>query len=351
MTDAERQARVQLAACYRMFHLLGWTEMIFNHITLRVPGPRSGVSSSTPSACTTRDHRLEPGAVDVEGNPVRPPTMPVNRAGFVIHSAIHGHVDQAHCVMHTHTTTGMAVACLKEGLRPPTSTPPSCTARSPTTTSKASPSTRTRSAGMLKSIGGKPARHPAQPRPARRGRPPVPEAFMMLWTLQRACDVQIAAGSAGATHPAANDSEARAQCVREAGPLEPAVRAAAYAALLRKLDQAGARYADSRPAACAEPSSGMAGALVVAAGSAEGAGGAGQGSIAAETGQTALILRGQRSDELRNGTGPGAQRHGRCLGRWTTPGIAGRRGSGRGRCSAGSPACDPCRSRQHIHRS
>ncbi len=52
LTDAERAARVELAACYRIFDHLGWTEMIFNHITLRVPGPEES-SSSTRSACIT----------------------------------------------------------------------------------------------------------------------------------------------------------------------------------------------------------------------------------------------------------------------------------------------------------
>jgi ribulose-5-phosphate 4-epimerase/fuculose-1-phosphate aldolase len=70
----------------------------------------------------------------------------------------------------------------------------------------------------------------------------IAEAFMWLWTRQRACDVQVAAGNAGALH--AVSAQARAQCVREAGPLEPAVCAAVYAALVRRLDDAGVRYAD-----------------------------------------------------------------------------------------------------------
>ena len=118
VSEAERAARVQLAACYRIFHHLGWTEMIFNHITLRVPGPEKfflinpfGLHYSEITASSLV-------LIDVEGNPVREAKWPVNRAGFVIHSAIHAHVEHAHCVMHTHTTSGMAVACLKEGLSP-----------------------------------------------------------------------------------------------------------------------------------------------------------------------------------------------------------------------------------------
>ncbi len=118
MTDAEWQARVQLAACYRIFDMLGWVEMIFNHITVRVPGPELRFLINPfglhYSEITASDLLL----IDIDGNPVRPAQWPVNRAGFVIHSAIHGAVPDAHCVMHTHTTTGIAVACLKEGLSP-----------------------------------------------------------------------------------------------------------------------------------------------------------------------------------------------------------------------------------------
>ena len=65
---------------------------------------------------------------------------------------------------------------------------------------------------------------------------------MRLWTLQRACDVQIAAAAAGTIKPL--PAAVRAQCVREAGPLEPKVCAAVYAAWLRRLDASGANYAD-----------------------------------------------------------------------------------------------------------
>src|SRR4026209_1519362 len=118
VSEAERAARVQLAACYRIFNHLGWVEMIFNHITLRVPGPEKlflinpfGLHYSEITASSLL-------LIDIEGNPVRETKYPVNRAGFVIHSAIHASVPEAHCVMHTHTTTGMAVACQKDGLSP-----------------------------------------------------------------------------------------------------------------------------------------------------------------------------------------------------------------------------------------
>ena len=116
MTEAERKARVELAAAYRVFDMLGWTEMIFNHITLRVPGsePRFLIN---PFGLHYREVKASTLVlIDLEGNVLRDSGWPVNRAGFVIHSAIHGAHPDAHCVMHTHTTNGVAVSCLKDGL-------------------------------------------------------------------------------------------------------------------------------------------------------------------------------------------------------------------------------------------
>jgi ribulose-5-phosphate 4-epimerase/fuculose-1-phosphate aldolase len=241
MTDAEWQARVQLAACYRVFDLLGWTEMIFNHITLRVPGPQRVFLINPFGLMYHEVTASNLVAVDIEGRPVRPTEHAVNRAGFVTHSAIHGQVDDAHCVMHTHTTTGMAVACLDQGLSHDSFYGAQLHGRVAYHEFEGitvNPEERGR---MLRSIGDKKCVILRNHGLLSWGHG-IPEAFMWLWTLQRACDVQITACSAGAMHPAT--SEARAQCVREAGPLEPAVCAAVYAALVRKLDQAGARYAD-----------------------------------------------------------------------------------------------------------
>ena len=118
MTDAERAARVELAACYRVFDMLGWTEMIFNHITLRVPGPEQHFLINPFGLHYREITASNLVLIDIDGNPVRETQWPINKAGFVIHSALHDAVANAHCVMHTHTTTGMAVACLKDGLSP-----------------------------------------------------------------------------------------------------------------------------------------------------------------------------------------------------------------------------------------
>src|SRR6185295_7975468 len=118
MTEAERAARIELAACYRVFDMLGWTEMIFNHITAHVPGPEKRFLIN-PFGLHYREITASSLVlIDIEGNALRESRWPVNRAGFVIHSALHGANERVKCVMHTHTTTGLAVACLKDGLSP-----------------------------------------------------------------------------------------------------------------------------------------------------------------------------------------------------------------------------------------
>ena len=221
LTEAERAARVELAGCYRIFDMLGWTELIFNHITLRVPGPQR-VFLINPFGLEYREVTASNlVAVDVDGNPVRPGQHPINRAGFVTHSAIHGHVDGAHCVMHTHTTTGCAVAGLEEGLSHDSFYGAMLHGRVAYHDFEGvtvNPDERSR---MLASIGDKQVvilRNHGLLTWAKT----IPEAFLWLWTLQRACDIQIAAASAGTTRrlgPAVH-----AQTAREAGPSEPVVR-------------------------------------------------------------------------------------------------------------------------------
>src|SRR6266446_6202728 len=109
MTDAEREARVQLAACYRIFDMLGWTEMIFNHITLRVPGPEKHFLINPFGLWYSEVTASNLLKIDLEGNTIGKSEWSANRAGFIIHSAIHAARPDAHCVMHTHTTAGVAV--------------------------------------------------------------------------------------------------------------------------------------------------------------------------------------------------------------------------------------------------
>jgi len=196
LTEAERNARIELAACYRIFDMLGWTDMIFNHITQRVPGPER-VFLINPFGL--QYHEVTASnliAIDIEGSPVRPGQHPINRAGFVTHSAIHGNVEGAHCVMHTHTTTGCAVAGLEEGLSHDSIYGAMLHGRVAYHDFEGvtvNPEERQR---MLRSIGDKKIVILRNHGLLTWGGS-IQEAFLRLWTLQRACDVQIASASAG----------------------------------------------------------------------------------------------------------------------------------------------------------
>lgn len=241
MTEAERKARVELAACYRVFDMLGWTEMIFNHITVRVPGPELRFLIN-PFGLHYREVTASSLVlIDAEGNPVRESKWPVNRAGFVIHSALHSSIPRAHCVMHTHTTTGIAVACLKSGLSPDnfySAMLHGKVAYHDFEGITVEPGERER---LVRDIGDKPAVILRNHGLLAWG-PSIPEAFLMLWTLQRACDVQIAASAAGAINPIR--PEVFPQTVRESGPGEKRTCEDVFAAMVRLVDARDPSYRD-----------------------------------------------------------------------------------------------------------
>lgn len=115
-SDAEWQARVQLAAAYRIFAHLGWAELIYNHISLRVPGPDDHFLINPFGLHYTEVTASNLVKVDVDGNIIGNHDWPINPAGFTFHGAIHATLPDAHCVMHVHTTPTMAVCCSEEGL-------------------------------------------------------------------------------------------------------------------------------------------------------------------------------------------------------------------------------------------
>jgi ribulose-5-phosphate 4-epimerase/fuculose-1-phosphate aldolase len=115
-SESEWQARVQLAACYRIFAHLGWSELIYNHISLRVPDEEGHFLINPFGLHYTEVTASNLVKVDVQGNTIGHSDWPINPAGFTFHGAIHATMPHAHCVMHIHSTPTMAVCCLKEGL-------------------------------------------------------------------------------------------------------------------------------------------------------------------------------------------------------------------------------------------
>ena len=239
LSEAERKARVELAAAYRIFDMLGWDQLIFNHITLRVPGPEHrflinpfGLHYSEITASSLL-------LIDLEGNSLRESKWPVNRAGYVIHSALHESQDEAHCVMHTHTTTGMAVACLKDGLSPHNfygAMLQGMVAYHDFEGISVEPGEKER---LVRDIGDKRAVILRNHGLLAWGRD-VAQAFLTLWTLQRACDVQIATAAAGAPNPIRR--EIFEQTVRESSIAEKRTCDDMFAALVRQVDARDPSY-------------------------------------------------------------------------------------------------------------
>lgn len=191
---AEWDLRVQLAAAYRIFDHIGWIELIFNHITVRVPGPEKHVLINPYGLMYSEVTASNLVKIDLDGNVVGPSNFPVNPAGYIIHSAIHAARDDAHCIMHTHTTTGMAVACKAEGLSPTnfySAIIGDQVAYHDFEGTTTNPDERPR---LVASIGEKNYVILRNHGLLSCGRT-IPEAFSRLWTLQRACDVQVAATS------------------------------------------------------------------------------------------------------------------------------------------------------------
>jgi ribulose-5-phosphate 4-epimerase/fuculose-1-phosphate aldolase len=242
MTDAEWQARVQLAACYRIFDMLGWVEMIFNHITARVPGPEVRFLIN-PFGLHYREIKASNLVlIDIEGNPVRQAEWPVNRAGFVIHSAIHGAHPQAHCVMHTHTTNGVAVASLKDGLSSHNFYGAMLHGRVAYHELQGVTVDLAERESLVRDLGDKHVMILRNHGLLSWGRN-VAEAYLRLWTLQRACDVQVAAGQAGGEINRLSPPVIE-RMLGESGPGETQTCEDVYAALVRLVDARDPSYRD-----------------------------------------------------------------------------------------------------------
>ncbi len=118
VTEAEWKVRVDLAAAYRLAALFGWDDLVYTHISARVPN-REGEFLINPYGLMFEEITASSLIkVDMQGNKLDDSPYPVNPPGFVIHSAVHAVRHDAACVMHLHTVNGVAVAAQKNGLLP-----------------------------------------------------------------------------------------------------------------------------------------------------------------------------------------------------------------------------------------
>jgi ribulose-5-phosphate 4-epimerase/fuculose-1-phosphate aldolase len=247
VTDAtapdERALRVQLAACYRVFAMLGWTELIYNHVTVRVPGAHRHFLINPFGLRYDEVTASNLVKIDLEGNKVDGSAHRVNPAGFVLHSTIHAGIDDAHCVMHTHTTAGSAVACRAAGLSWDNFYSAQLHDRVAYHDFEGITVHAEEGPRVLRSIGGRPAVILRNHGLLSWGRS-IPAAFAVLWTLQRACEIQVAGAALGPTVPV---SEAvRRKASADALQFDPRYGGGqdGFDALVRQVDRIDPSYRD-----------------------------------------------------------------------------------------------------------
>ena len=198
-SDAEWHARLDLAACYRIFDMLGWSESIYNHISVRVPDEPEAFLINPYGLLWSEVTASNLVKIDIDGNKLDGSIYPVNKAGFTQHSYFHQHLDWAHAIVHTHTPDTMAVCSSAQGL---TSTNfyacffDGCVGYHDFEgiTVRAEEGER-----LLADLGSDPKRQVLMLRnhgPVVLGKT-LPEMFFLYYMLQRACEIQVKTAALG----------------------------------------------------------------------------------------------------------------------------------------------------------
>lgn len=118
VSEEEWQLRTDLAACYRLIAMYGWDDLVFTHVSARVPGPDEHFLINAYGLLFEEMSASSLVKVDLAGNKVLDTPHPINPAGFVIHSAVHEARHDVGCVLHTHSKAGVAVSAQTDGLLP-----------------------------------------------------------------------------------------------------------------------------------------------------------------------------------------------------------------------------------------
>lgn len=241
VSEAEWNLRVDLAACYRLVALYGWDDLIFTHISARVPGEGHQFLINPYGMTFDEVSASSLVKIDLDGKKLMDSPFEINPAGFTIHSAIHGAREDAKCVLHTHSLNGVAVSATKAGVLPVSQ----------------------QSIFVLSSLAyhdyeGVALLEGEKPRLVRdlgdksffmlrnhgllTVAPSIPDAFLLMYIFESACTIQLRAQATGNElipidqKIVAGAQLAAKQVTRQAGG------ALAWPALLRKLDRVDRSY-------------------------------------------------------------------------------------------------------------
>lgn len=239
--EEEWKARVQLAAAYRIFDHMGWTELIYNHISLRVPGPEHHFLINPFGMHYSEVCASNLVKVDLAGNIIGHSDWPINPAGFTFHGKIHEMVPNGHCVMHVHTTATQAVCCLKEGLSFSNFYAAQLYGKIAYHDFEGITVHSDEGARILASAGDKPLLLLRNHGPVAIGFG-LAQAFSLMWLVNRACEVQLASQSMGEVLEI--PVPVLEKCVADSLNFNPKFGAGedAFAAMTRVVDRIDTRY-------------------------------------------------------------------------------------------------------------
>jgi len=261
----EWETRVDLAACYRLVAVYGMTDLVYNHITARVPETKDHVLINPYGMLYEEITASSLIKIDLEGNTVLQPDhdYSVNAAGYVIHSAVHSARHDVQCVIHTHTRAGTAVSALADGLMPLSQTAMRFAGHLAYHDYEGPAFNRGERERLVADLGTRNAMILRNHGLLACGAS-IPQAFNLIYWLEQACKIQIDVLSCGRPlrMPSRDVVESTAQALAgteitldNEGSTNPHVRAGAqenqsgyglleWPALRRKLDRLDPSYAD-----------------------------------------------------------------------------------------------------------
>lgn len=244
ITEEERRVRRDLAACYRLVALQGWDDLLATHISVRVPGDEAAFLINPMGLMFDEMTASRLVKVSLSGDVLQNTSDPINRAGFVIHSAVHEARTDAHCVMHLHTRDGVAVSALEEGLLPLNQTAMTVAPHIAHHEYEGVAFHDAERPRLAADLGDKKLMLLRNHGTLSVGAS-IPEAFVLMYMLEWACTVQVRTLGMGRSLHAARDS-VRAETGALLDNQENVSRFAdglVWPALLRKLDRVNPGYA------------------------------------------------------------------------------------------------------------
>lgn len=249
--STEQHLREELAACYRLIAHYRMSDLIFTHISVRIPGPEHHFLINPYGLMFDEITASSLVKIGLDGRAVEPSPHAVNPAGFVIHSAIHGAREDAHCVLHTHTRAVCAVAALECGLLPVNQISMEFYGKVAYHDYEGVALDLDEQQRLVRDLGDKPVLMLRNHGLLTVGAT-VSQAFLRMYYLEKACDIQIAAQACGPlVLPSAEVCQYTEQQFNNPGrPLEEGelvdldAMQLAWAALLRMLDRVSPGYRD-----------------------------------------------------------------------------------------------------------